>query len=54
MVVIAKAFVTESKSSPAYWQIGNLWQVMATGVQTGDIRPCFTSVLPLMSKTLHR
>ena len=36
MPSIAKAFVTHSDESPAYWQIGNLWQVMATGVQTDN------------------
>lgn len=36
MVKIAKAFITNGDDSPAYWQIGNLWQVMATGVQTDN------------------
>ncbi|KAF4620118.1 hypothetical protein G7Y89_g14702 [Cudoniella acicularis] len=36
MVKIAKPFVTNHDDSPAYWQIGNLWQVMATGVQTDN------------------
>jgi quercetin dioxygenase-like cupin family protein len=36
MVKIAKPFVTNADDSPAYWQIGNLWQVMATGVQTDN------------------
>jgi quercetin dioxygenase-like cupin family protein len=36
MVRTAKPFVTDHHGSPAYWQIGNLWQVMATGVQTDN------------------
>jgi quercetin dioxygenase-like cupin family protein len=36
MPSIAKAFITHGDESPAYWQIGNLWQVMATGVQTDN------------------
>lgn len=36
MVKIAKPFVTNADDSPAYWQIGNLWQIMATGVQTDN------------------
>ena len=36
MPKIAKPFATHADSSPAYWQIGNLWQVMATGVQTDN------------------
>ena len=36
MVKIAKPFITKGDESPAYWQIGNLWQVMATGVQTDN------------------
>ena len=36
MVKIAKPFVTNADESPAYWQIGNLWQIMATGVQTDN------------------
>ena len=36
MVKIAKPFITRSDESPAYWQIGNLWQIMATGVQTDN------------------
>lgn len=36
MVKTAKPFVTNHDDSPAYWQIGNLWQVMATGVQTDN------------------
>lgn len=33
MPAIAKSFIQHAHDSPAYWQIGNLWQVMATGVQ---------------------
>lgn len=36
MVKISKPFVTNADDSPAYWQIGNLWQVMATGVLTDN------------------
>lgn len=36
MPSIARAFVTDAEDSPAYWQIGNLWRVMATGVQTDN------------------
>lgn len=36
MVKISKPFVTNADDSPAYWQIGNLWQIMATGVQTDN------------------
>jgi len=36
MVKIAKPFITKGDESPAYWQIGNLWQIMATGVQTDN------------------
>ena len=46
MVKIAKPFVTNAEDSPAYWQIGNLWQVMATGVQTDN---AFT----LLDQTVH-
>lgn len=31
-----KPIITHAKDAPAYWQIGNLWRVMATGVQTGN------------------
>lgn len=36
MPSIAKSFIQHAHDSPAYWQIGNLWQVMATGVQTDN------------------
>jgi hypothetical protein len=36
MPAIAKPFITHAKDSPAYWQIGNLWKAMATGVQTDN------------------
>ncbi|RDW64795.1 hypothetical protein BP6252_10446 [Coleophoma cylindrospora] len=36
MVKIAKPLVTNADDSPAFWQIGNLWQIMATGVQTDN------------------
>lgn len=36
MPSIAKSFIQHGHDSPAYWQIGNLWQVMATGVQTDN------------------
>jgi hypothetical protein len=36
MPPISKPFITHAKDSPAYWQIGNLWRVMATGVQTDN------------------
>lgn len=36
MPSIAKSFVQHASDSPAYWRIGNLWQVMATGVQTDN------------------
>lgn len=36
MPKIAKPFITNGDDSPAYWQIGNLWQIMATGVQTDN------------------
>ncbi|KAL8662919.1 MAG: hypothetical protein Q9202_004341 [Teloschistes flavicans] len=29
-----RAIVTQAKTAPAYWQIGNLWRVMVTGVQS--------------------
>jgi len=31
----ARAYVMRPDDAPAYWQIRNLWHVMATGVQTG-------------------
>lgn len=31
----ARAYVVNTSDAPAYWQIRNLWHVMATGVQTG-------------------
>lgn len=36
MVKIAKPLISHADQSPAYWQIGNLWQVMCTGVQTDN------------------
>ena len=30
---IAKPLVTGADGSPVYWQVGNLWQMVATGVQ---------------------
>ena len=36
MPTTARAFVQRNKEAPAYWQIGNLWQAMATGVQTDN------------------
>lgn len=36
MPSIAKPIITHAKDAPAYWQIGNLWRVMATGVQTDN------------------
>ncbi len=32
----ARAYVVALDDAPAFWQIGNLWRVMATGVQTGN------------------
>lgn len=32
----AKPFVTHADKSPAFWQIGILWQIMATGVRTDN------------------
>lgn len=46
MVKIAKPFVTNADDSPAYWQIGNLWQIMATGVQTD-------SAFTLLDQVIH-
>lgn len=28
------AVVSDAGTAPAYWQIGNLWRVMVTGVQS--------------------
>lgn len=28
--------ITHAKDAPAYWQIGNLWRTMATGIQTDN------------------
>lgn len=28
------AIVSHAETAPAYWQIGNLWRVMITGVQS--------------------
>ena len=32
----ARAYVATPDTAPAFWQIGNLWRVMATGVQTDN------------------
>jgi quercetin dioxygenase-like cupin family protein len=32
----ARAYVADANTAPAFWQIGNLWRVMATGVQTDN------------------
>ena len=32
----ARTYVATPDSAPAFWQLGNLWRVMATGVQTGN------------------
>ena len=32
----ARGFVVQSDEAPGFWQLGNLWRVMATGVQTGN------------------
>jgi len=32
----ARGYVVHSDEAPAFWQLGNLWRVMATGVQTGN------------------
>ena len=32
----ARAYVATPYDSPAFWQLGNLWRVMATGVLTGN------------------
>ncbi len=31
-----RAYVTTPEDAPGFWQLGNLWRVMATGVQTGN------------------
>jgi len=31
-----KPIITHGDTAPGYWQIGNLWKVMATGVQTNN------------------
>ena len=31
-----RAFVSRPGDAPSVWQIGNLWRVMASGVQTGN------------------
>lgn len=33
---IARPIITHNKDAPAYWQIGNLWRTMATGLQTDN------------------
>ncbi|MBC7799090.1 MAG: cupin domain-containing protein, partial [Gemmatimonadaceae bacterium] len=32
----ARAYVMHPDDAPGFWQLGNLWRVMATGVQTGN------------------
>ena len=32
----ARAYVTDAETAPGFWQIGNLWRVMATGIQTNN------------------
>ena len=32
----SRAYVATPETAPAFWQIGNLWRVLATGVQTGN------------------
>ena len=32
----ARAYVMQPDEAPAFWQIGNLWRAVATGVQTGN------------------
>ena len=32
----SRPYVTHAESAPAYWMIGVLWRVLATGVQTGN------------------
>lgn len=32
----SRSYVTHAESAPAYWMIGVLWHVLATGVQTGN------------------
>lgn len=32
----AKALISRAETAPAYWQIGNLWRVMVTGVQSSN------------------
>jgi hypothetical protein len=32
----SRAVVSHADSAPAFWQIGNLWRAMATGVQTSN------------------
>ena len=36
MPKIAKPYLMAADESPIYWQLGNLWQIMATGVQTDN------------------
>ena len=36
MAKIAKPFLNNRDESAAYWQLGNLWKIMATGVQTDN------------------
>ncbi|QKX53049.1 uncharacterized protein TRUGW13939_00120 [Talaromyces rugulosus] len=36
-MVTARAMITHADDAPAYWQIGNLWRTMATGVQTDNV-----------------
>ena len=32
----ARGFVVQSDDAPGFWQLGSLWRVMATGLQTGN------------------
>lgn len=36
MKTTSRAYAVTSDDAPAFWQIGNLWRVMATGVQTDN------------------
>jgi hypothetical protein len=31
---MARAYVTAAATAPAYWMIGVLWRIMATGIQS--------------------
>lgn len=53
MVRIAKPLITKADESPAYWQIGNLWQIMATGVQTDNAFTLLDQVVQYVSCHYH-